>query len=287
MYESTAVWRLFERYPRPAFIADTTSIRRLNRAATTALGWRDQDVVGTSRDELVRASSLDVWLNEALARDRVVRSEAQVRTSSGHWMGFHVEVRVFDDAGTFLVELLQPLSPGALRRSSVPPPADVLRFDIDTTPASFGTVCHCAPGTPVEVGSKCYDALFGHRAPCSDCPAMALPVGGAATDIYHHADRYHVVRSRWMSADVASIELTAIDDALARELLQAQLTSLAERGGLSPREQHVFELLVLGRTLVEIAEILGIAERTVRFHQANVLGKLGADSRLDLLRLLL
>ncbi|MBX3246903.1 MAG: hypothetical protein KF901_06960 [Myxococcales bacterium] len=90
-----------------------------------------------------------------------------------------------------------------------------------------------------------------------------------------------------MSADVASIELTAIDDALARELLQAQLTSLAERGGLSPREQHVFELLVLGRTLVEIAEILGIAERTVRFHQANVLGKLGADSRLDLLRLLL
>jgi DNA-binding CsgD family transcriptional regulator len=44
---------------------------------------------------------------------------------------------------------------------------------------------------------------------------------------------------------------------------------------------------VLGRSLDEIARILGIAPRTVKFHQANVLQKLGADSRLDLMRLLL
>ncbi|MBZ0120122.1 MAG: helix-turn-helix transcriptional regulator [Sandaracinaceae bacterium] len=86
---------------------------------------------------------------------------------------------------------------------------------------------------------------------------------------------------------VVSIEVKAIEEGLARELVHARLSTLARRAGLSAREHDVFELLVLGRSLGEIGTVLSISERTVRFHQGNLLGKLGADSRIDLLRLLL
>lgn len=43
--------------------------------------------------------------------------------------------------------------------------------------------------------------------------------------------------------------------------------------------------LLLGRSLDEIAVSLGISARTVKFHQQNILNKLGADSRVDLIRL--
>ncbi|MCZ7680735.1 MAG: helix-turn-helix transcriptional regulator [Sandaracinaceae bacterium] len=86
---------------------------------------------------------------------------------------------------------------------------------------------------------------------------------------------------------MAAVEAQRFDDVLVRELVGARLATLAARAGLSQREQDVFELLVLGRSLVEISTVLGITTRTVRFHQANVLAKLSADSRLDLMRLLL
>jgi DNA-binding NarL/FixJ family response regulator len=62
---------------------------------------------------------------------------------------------------------------------------------------------------------------------------------------------------------------------------------LAAEANLSVREREVLELLMLGRTQDEIGTALGISPRTAKFHQANVLHKLGADSRSDLLRVLL
>ncbi|HSS02333.1 MAG TPA: response regulator [Kofleriaceae bacterium] len=62
---------------------------------------------------------------------------------------------------------------------------------------------------------------------------------------------------------------------------------LMARARLTDREREVLELLLLGRTHEDIADVLGISERTSKFHQANLLAKLGAESRLDLLRLFL
>ncbi len=56
------------------------------------------------------------------------------------------------------------------------------------------------------------------------------------------------------------------DDALLRERF-AQLT---------PRERSVFELVVAGRLNKQIADVLGIAERTVKAQRAQVMAKLGA-----------
>lgn len=69
--------------------------------------------------------------------------------------------------------------------------------------------------------------------------------------------------------------------------LWGRMRLVADQAKLSPRELEVLELLLLGRNAREIGVALDISARTVRFHQSNLLDKLGADSRLDLLRTLL
>jgi LuxR family transcriptional regulator of spore coat protein len=51
------------------------------------------------------------------------------------------------------------------------------------------------------------------------------------------------------------------------------------KGILTDREQEVFELLVLNKSTKEIAEFLGISEKTVRNHISNVMQKLGVKGR--------
>ncbi len=48
---------------------------------------------------------------------------------------------------------------------------------------------------------------------------------------------------------------------------------------LTEREQEVFELLVINKTTSEIAQSLGISEKTVRNHISNAIQKLGVKGR--------
>ena len=48
---------------------------------------------------------------------------------------------------------------------------------------------------------------------------------------------------------------------------------------LTKREKEVFELLIKNNTTVEIAEKLGISEKTVRNHISNSMQKLGVKGR--------
>ena len=52
-----------------------------------------------------------------------------------------------------------------------------------------------------------------------------------------------------------------------------------KKGILTSREQEVFELLVLNKSTKEIAEFLGISEKTVRNHISNTMQKLEVKSR--------
>jgi RNA polymerase sigma factor (sigma-70 family) len=61
---------------------------------------------------------------------------------------------------------------------------------------------------------------------------------------------------------------------------------LRERfAALTPREREVFERVVAGRLNKQIADELGISERTVKTHRASVLTKLGASNLAELGRL--
>ncbi|MDO4376600.1 MAG: LuxR C-terminal-related transcriptional regulator [bacterium] len=48
---------------------------------------------------------------------------------------------------------------------------------------------------------------------------------------------------------------------------------------LTKREKEVFMLLVTNKTTKEIADILGISEKTVRNHISNAMQKLGVKGR--------
>jgi two-component system, NarL family, response regulator NreC len=53
---------------------------------------------------------------------------------------------------------------------------------------------------------------------------------------------------------------------------------------LTPRETEVLSLLAIGHTNREIADLLTVSVRTVESHRANLMGKLGLHSRVELVR---
>lgn len=61
----------------------------------------------------------------------------------------------------------------------------------------------------------------------------------------------------------------------------------AKLGILTPREQAVLAQIVAGASSKEAARRLGISPRTVEFHRANILQKLGAKNTADLMRIVL
>ena len=50
---------------------------------------------------------------------------------------------------------------------------------------------------------------------------------------------------------------------------------------LTKREKEIFTLLTFNKTTKQIAEELGISEKTVRNHISNVIQKLGVESRIQ------
>jgi len=76
--------------------------------------------------------------------------------------------------------------------------------------------------------------------------------------------------------------LTVLQNALNRRLRE-----VAEAAHLTGREREVLCHLAEGCSHSEIACLTGCAERTVKFHQHNLLRKTGAESRSDLWRVLL
>ena len=93
--------------------------------------------------------------------------------------------------------------------------------------------------------------------------------------------------ARAIDERIVRVVLRCFDARLLSDLVDAKVARVAETCGLSDREREVLQLLLRGRGLEDIATMLEIAPRTVKFHQANVLQKLGADSRFDLLRVVL
>jgi DNA-binding NarL/FixJ family response regulator len=75
---------------------------------------------------------------------------------------------------------------------------------------------------------------------------------------------------------------TANQEALAREWQETGDAGAPD--SLSPRELEVVKLIAEAHTNKQIAEALGLAEKTVESHRANVLAKLGMRDRVELVR---
>lgn len=144
----------------------------------------------------------------------------------------------------------------------------------------------------VEVASKrgrCHEVLHGRSTPCEGCPLLQrTAASGESVMAYTSSPHdYVLTTSTPLGDDGARVSVRRLSLASFSAMVQARLDELAARARLSARERSIFGFLMDGRAVDEIATELDIKPRTVKFHQANVLQKLGADSRTDLMRLVL
>lgn len=79
----------------------------------------------------------------------------------------------------------------------------------------------------------------------------------------------------------ASFISTRVPASTNRVTLLAAHAALAQ---LTPRQHEIVRLIAEGRTSQEIADRLGISERTITYHRTNIREKLGVDSSMGLMR---
>ena len=172
------------------------------------------------------------------------------------------------------------------------PHAEEPHYEISAKHGAFGQILGARIGGHQRqdlVGQRCFTAFWGRPAECASCPARAPRGKQPLTRVVTRmgGEGYLLATATWTSKDTLSIHERPISESQLTELIQARVNLLADKGALSPRERQVLQLMLLGRSPADIGRALGIVERTGKFHQVNVLAKLGAESRLDLQRIVL
>ncbi len=139
------------------------------------------------------------------------------------------------------------------------------------------------------VGSKCYESFYGRLKPCEGCPAATAGRTGARAHwvLSTPPEGFLLAMARVSQPGRAQVTTVVVPDELCDNFMQEKVLSRVKRAGLTKREREVFEGLTMGRSVSEIGKQLGIKPRTVKFHQDRLLSKLGADSRIDLIRILI
>jgi FixJ family two-component response regulator len=84
---------------------------------------------------------------------------------------------------------------------------------------------------------------------------------------------------------LAAIRVALEKDRVARRE-QAELSKIRERlATLTPREQEVLKHVVTGKLNKQIADDLGVVEKTIKVHRARVMTKMKVQSVAELVRL--
>ncbi len=107
---------------------------------------------------------------------------------------------------------------------------------------------------------------------------------GAAGYLIKRADESEILQA----IHAASRGDLYVHPSMTRALLHPSARAPADRRAsatdtLTPREVDVLRLLVRGNTNRQIAGLLGLSIRTVENHRANLMGKLGLSSRVELM----
>jgi RNA polymerase sigma factor (sigma-70 family) len=87
--------------------------------------------------------------------------------------------------------------------------------------------------------------------------------------------------------DLLDAVRVALERDRARREEEKDLTDLRQRfESLTPREQEVISMAVLGMLNKQIADQLGTAENTVKVHRSRAMEKMNAQSFADLVRMI-
>ena len=181
-------------------------------------------------------------------------------------------------------------------RTEDPVLANGLACTVSADTKSFGVITRAwGPGLENRqspIGRLCCEAFCGQAVPCRACPLYAK---GLTTDTRTAVVPQRSAGKTWFDIvsvrSIGNAEMAMSRWSLGKKLLSAltaaRIDALAVEAKLSTREVEVLGLLFLGRSTSDIAHEMNLAARTVKYHQRNVLLKMGAESRFDLCRLLL
>lgn len=277
-------------------------VRMFNRAMEGALGWSRFDVEGKAWQhvfvEVAPKVDPNRWFGEAMA-GALHSHDITALTRSGSRVQFTFELSLVgrsDEQGLLLTATrVVPVVP-----LEQPERGRDFEYDIQLVGQHFRRLMQvCTSGERVALpglDSVCHATLYGSGVPCEDCPVRPPFIPGmdlAPCVRYRRLEtpqgvRAHLEVTTGHVLDETTVRLrvrTLTDEAL-NAVHEAKLKAITEQYNLTTRERDVLRYLVLGRSLTDIASILNITERTVKYHQANLIDKVGADSRADLARLL-
>ncbi len=161
----------------------------------------------------------------------------------------------------------------ALRRVQEEEP-DALLLDVDVDVAAYDVLLQlheaARPCRAVVIGTELSPEVVREAFFVGVYACFTKPLSGAAVrEALHHAAEGTAIMRRCIEA--------ADDDGSLRSSEHVDVSAL------TPRERQILELLLEGRTTPAMARTLDVSPRTVKFHVANLLRKLGYGSRLALL----
>jgi DNA-binding CsgD family transcriptional regulator len=178
---------------------------------------------------------------------------------------------------------------------SAPVLATGVAYIVSADAATFGKVLKAwgpaLRGKPSPIGQQCCEAFCG-TAECRSCPVFAKGLGPeGVTKVVSKQTKgkasFEVVSARTISNSEIAVTRWPVDSTLMSALVAARVSAICANAKLSDREAEILRLLLLGRSVADIAKELHIVARTAKYHQRSVLSKVGAESRFDLCRLLL
>lgn len=292
---NTVAEYLMERFEDPILVFDRAGrVLALNAALERMLGWSREDILGRAWSELYPSNDEEpnlamAWLRtgaEGVGR----RIELPARTGSGTIVTLVMNIAHIGvgDQGAAVGTVI---ASRAQEPQALPCAEHDEYYEISSQPGTVGTLRYLWSPRRVDadiVDKPCYAGLYGRSEPCAHCPAFT---DGKPGDVRSGVvqlgtvDGFGLVTAEFTDQRVR-VNVRRISRGEVNELVRARIDLLAEEGGLSSRERSVLALLIEGKSADDIGEVLGISPRTAKFHQTNILQKLGVDSRLDLFRLL-
>ena len=116
-----------------------------------------------------------------------------------------------------------------------------------------------------------------------------IPLEGCSAEQVTGLSRAHERSVVVQNGDWSAIEAISIPESLSDPRSSNPNPLIAEKtlSGLTSREKLVLSEILKGHSSKKVAQSLGLSPRTVEFHRANILQKLGVDSTVKLVRLVL
>jgi PAS domain S-box-containing protein len=291
----TIATRAIELLTKPAVVLDRKGIIYL-------FNEEMQRLLGRARDEALDRSWLDLCVPkeaqestrtcfEQVMRGALAECECKAITKSG------IRLRLRLDASCVgtgpQAALLAIVRESEREESEADSALDGTHYEISTAPHEWGVLRSIRTSSGAVAGARgqpCFMALEKRQTPCPQCPVQALKDGEIATAVIASNDSdlpLRMVSARSVKGQGAAVIGRTLDDKIIAQIVDAKLLVVSKQRHLSPRERDVLRSLLRGDSSQDIATALGISPRTVKFHQANLLRKLGAESRLELVRWLL